>query len=243
VEAKKVTSSWPERGYPVEDAKAIAAQGLAMVKEEFGTLPSSLAPGGFVLIELIRHPERQKNINFPKNLIKKLKLIPIEILEGTVTVRSSFNHQNYGNEPQLTTRILATAQRRGLKSSETVLTNLRPESREGAELACLEAIRPFKASVPSLPRSRLTMVGEDSLAQFLASLYPIPGERLRLEKGFTSLAKKLGFGPLSELGQGRAIRFPGKAKAHLLEIRLLGPVLNVFELVKFTLLESINYIK
>jgi hypothetical protein len=228
---------WPETGYEFSQAQGIFIEGLLKAKEYYLNLPKSSVASGFVLIELVRHPARQKAINFPAALMKALKFSPMEILKGLVTPRSTFVDRE--PEPQITQRILVSVRRRMIGRSLVKAAGILPQSREGLELCCLEKIRlydpgrslnSFLAKNPALPEN----------GQFTASLYRIPDLNKYPDLGFASLAKKLGFTLCSDWHKGRIVSVAGLPKSNLLAVNLEGPWQGLGELAKFSLLESIK---
>jgi hypothetical protein len=242
VEVKKEERAWPESGYPFEVAKDNVAQGLTLAREYFGDYPSGVVASGFVLIELIRHPARQKAINFPNALLKKLNLLPMEILNGMILPRSTFDQKYSVTEAHPTTRILAAIPRRQIGLSEANLAKLPSGTRAAAEMAGLEKIGPFQPTTPP-PTIARSKGGEGDLELFEANLYLIPRTSQYPIKGFRALAKKLGFDKPIEQSQGRPIWLPGKPKSYLLTVKLRGPLSEVAGLAQFTLLESVKTIK
>ncbi|MDR0549872.1 MAG: hypothetical protein LBI10_10755 [Deltaproteobacteria bacterium] len=125
------------------------------------------------------------------------------------------------------------------------MLGLNPESREAAELACLEKTRPYypKRNLTGQPSSVTPLDQATKKGWLLANLYPIPGTKIYSLTGFKVFAKKLGFEGRVITQAGRKIQFPGHPEQRLMALKLKGPLANAIELSKYALIESISLLK
>ncbi|MDR1872108.1 MAG: hypothetical protein LBS60_09380 [Deltaproteobacteria bacterium] len=235
--------SWPEEGYPFAEAKAALLRDLEQVREHYRYMGHDSIAHGYVLMEMIVHPSRQKAVNFPSTFIKTLKLTPVEVQQGHIVPRID---RDLGEDLLTTTatvitkKILVATQKKSLKKIMALLEAIAPNTREAAEMACLEKIRPYSP----LSTGRLSPPSSDGPAEgdekFEVDLFRVPRSSKHPILSFRAMSRDLGFTVDTHKSLGRDTAFPGMAKTSLLTLKLSGPRAVASKLLNYSLLASIR---
>lgn len=182
----------PEPGYDFDQAKSRLRDGFEAIIKAAAGLPAETLFNDYLALEMVRRPDRLAEANYPRHLLKYLKLVAIghSLSEDEPSWPSGVDPAGKFSAPVI---ILAT-RRHYLAHLDAKLDQLWPKSRAAYEMTCLKQIKPITVQ-SRLKKMQLTP-NQDGRpkANFITALYPTPqGPGFFPQKAFHEYAAALGF--------------------------------------------------
>ena len=213
-----------EPGYSVEEALSKLHADFSEIAGSLGLRPPGLSPSGYVMLELVRHPDRQQERNFPHRFLAAMKLRPAGENRRAVEPRRRFGPAD--EENRFTTCLAVLARKNDIAAIPAKIRALDPSSQAAREMTCLES-----ASLEP-PESRLFLEPGDRVADgtaelFEAVLLSFPGRKTLFPiDAFTGLAEKNGF---------QVIRAKKNDATGYLHVLMSGPREGLINLAEFSM--------
>lgn len=131
------TAEKPDPGYDLEESRLNLIENFQSIIDALKDKPTNTMPQSYLTFEMVMHPERTSEINYPRALIKYLKLACLIHYRRPITPRSYF-----GNEAELpgngTIVLLLSCQKKYLTEIPEKLKKLWPGCRAKFEMANVE---------------------------------------------------------------------------------------------------------
>lgn len=218
-----------ETGYSAEEALAGLQADFSEIAGKLAGRPAGSSPSGFVMLELVRHPDRQGEGEFPHLFLAAMNLRPAGQTSRVVRPRRFFGP---GGPPgtSYSVCLAVLAHKRDVAAIPAKIKALDPSSPVVREMTCLES-----ASIMA-PASRLFFEPGDQAfigraEQFEAVLLPLPNNKGRYPIiAFTKLAVKHGF---------KIVQSKRSGAGHL-HILIWGPGEKLMDLAEFSLVWSLK---
>jgi hypothetical protein len=166
-EASRSPEAPARHGYEFEEARFFLMERFQAAAESIDSLPAGACPDGYLVVEIVQHPDRLGGGEFPSHFLSYLGLTIVGSRHLTLSPRRLFERPEA--DPNRTTVSLYVAgPKAAFVGAADKFRELWPDSKAAAQMACLETVRLLDQA------SRLLSEGAAGVAVFDVTLFPLP---------------------------------------------------------------------
>lgn len=218
-----------EPGYSIEEARYNLYGRFLDIAQNIAKRPLGASPSGYVMVELVQHPDRQMDHNFPHHFLEAMKLRLMWDIQRLVNPYRSFRDGVDG--ARFTTCLEVIGRKTDLGNIPRKIEALSPLSPAVQEMTYLES------AALMTPESRLYMkfggqAPADGEAEFKVTLTSFPNlKNVYPTKSFKFFAAANGF---------RILSSEKNNDSPYLQVTVLGPNEKLTNLAEFTFIRRIR---
>ena len=230
-----------EPGYKFEEARLHLTERFAEVAAWARNLPEGAAPGGFLVLKAVLHPDRLARAHFPRHFLDYLDLSVLGSHKFKVLPKRAFGPPDGpavgpGERPQQikagcarprrTISLFVAGRKERLEAAAQRLLDIRPDSPAARQMTCLETISPPDAA------GHVKTFGDSETDSFEAVLHLWPGAGNDFPfSEFCAYAEKAGF----TAHRDHALKAGG-----LMFVPVRGPRARLLHLAQFVFIREIK---